>query len=263
VRADDLPFFLGFMQHLARAGFPSATPVADLGGQLLGQIRGKPAAIVTFLTGLSVRRPGVEHCREAGEGLAWLHQAGAGFAGRRVNDLGHAAWPGLFAGLKVAAEALKPGLGATIEGDVKRLAKTWPAGLPEGVIHADYFPDNVFFRGPKFAGAIDFYFAAWDALAYDIGAALNAWCFEPDGSFNVTSARAFLAGYERRRTLSQAERRALPLLAHGAALRFFLTRLNDWGATPAGALVRPKDPLEYERKLAVHRAGVAIFEPGP
>ena len=263
VRKDDLPFFLGFMQHLARAGFPSATPVADVDGQLLGQIRGKPAAIVTFLTGLSVRRPGVEHCREAGEGLAWLHQAGAGFAGRRANDLGHAAWPGLFAGLRDAAEALKPGLGATIEGDVRQLAKAWPAGLPEGVIHADFFPDNVFFRGPKFAGAIDFYFAAWDALAYDIAIALNAWCFEPDGSFNVTAARAFVAGYERRRALNKAERKALPILAHGAALRFFLTRLNDWGATPAGALVRPKDPLEYERKLAVHRAGVAIFEPGP
>jgi|SRR5579872_3553699 len=261
VRADDLPFFLGFMQHLARAGFPSATPVADVDGALLGQIRGKPAAIVTFLTGLSVRRPGVEHCREAGEGLAWLHQAGAGYAGRRANDLGHAAWPGLFAGLKSAAEALKPGLGATIEADVALLAARWPAGLPEGVIHADFFPDNVFFRGPKFAGAIDFYFAAWDALAYDIAVALNAWCFEPDGSFNVTAARAIVAGYERRRALSDAERQSLPILAHGAALRFFLTRLNDWGATPAGALVRPKDPLEYERKLAVHRAGVAIFEP--
>ena len=132
--------------------------------------------------------------------------------------------------------------------------------MPEGVIHADYFPDNVFFRGRSFAGAIDFYFAANDALAYDIGVALNAWCFEADGSFNVTAARAFVAGYESRRPLLGDERRALAILAHGAALRFFLTRLNDWGATPAGALMRPKDPLEYERKLAVHRAGVALFE---
>jgi len=263
VRREDLPFFLGFMQHLAQAGFPSATPVADVEGQLLGEIRGKPAAIVTFLTGLSVRRPSVEHCREAGEGLGWLHQASAGFGGRRLNDLGHAAWPAQFERLRAEADALKPGLSALIEADVALTARGWPQGLTEGVIHADYFPDNVFFRGPKFAGAIDFYFAASDALAYDVAIALNAWCFEPDGSFNVTAARAFVAGYERRRPLSPAERRALPILAHGAALRFFLTRLHDWGATPAGALVRPKDPLEYERKLAVHRAGLSFLELAP
>jgi homoserine kinase type II len=263
VRREDLPFFLGFMQHLAQRGFPSATPIADRQGRLLGELRGKPAAIVSFLTGLSVRRPTPAHCREAGAGLAWLHEAAQGFAGRRANDLGHAAWAPFFERVRGEAEALKPGLEAQIAGDVARLAAAWPAGLPEGVIHADYFPDNVFFRGPAFAGAIDFYFAAWDALAYDIGVALNAWCFEPDGSFNVTAARAFVAGYERRRPLLPEERRALPVLAHGAALRFFLTRLHDWGATPAGALVRPKDPLEYERKLAVHRAGLALFEAAP
>ena len=124
----------------------------------------------------------------------------------------------------------------------------------QGVIHADFFPDNVFFANGKFAGAIDFYFACNDALAYDVAIALNAWCFEPDGSFNITSARQLVAGYESVRPLSKAERAALPILAHGAAMRFFLTRLHDWGATPEGALVRPKDPLEYERKLAVHRA---------
>jgi homoserine kinase type II len=263
VRRQDLPFFLGFMQHLAAHGFPSATPIADRDGRLLGELRGKPAAIVSFLTGLSVRRPTPDHCREAGMGLAWLHQAGAGFQGGRDNDLGHAAWPGFFERVRKAADELKPGLAATIEGDLGRLAAAWPAALPRGVVHADYFPDNVFFRGHSFAGAIDFYFAANDALAYDIGVALNAWCFEPDGSFNVTAGRAFVAGYESRRPLSAVERRALPVLAHGAALRFFLTRLADWGATPAGALVRPKDPLEYERKLAVHRAGLALFEAPP
>jgi homoserine kinase type II len=201
-----------------------------------------------------VRRPTVAHCREAGEGLAWLHEAGAGFGGHRENDLGESAWAPMVERLRGEAEHLKPGLAAAIDGDLARITAGWPIGLPRGVVHADYFPDNVFFREGRFAGAIDFYFAAEDALAYDIGIALNAWCFEPDGSFNVTAARAFVGGYERRRTLSAAEQRALPILAHGAALRFFLTRLNDWRATPAGALVRPKDPLEYERKLAVHRA---------
>lgn len=255
----DLPFFLGLMQWLAAHGYPSATPIADRSGSLLGTVRGKPAALVAFLPGLSVRRPTVAHCREAGEGLAWLHRAAEGFQGRRTNALGHQAWAPFFAQLAPAAEALKPGLAATIEGDLKLFAERWPTDLPEGIVHADYFPDNVFFIDGRFGATIDFYFAAWDQLAYDIGAAVNAWCFEADGSFNVTRSEAFLDGYERRRPLSVAEREALPILAHGAALRFFLTRLNDWSATPAGALVRPKDPLEYERKMAVHREGLPGF----
>jgi homoserine kinase type II len=254
VNAAELPYFLGLMQWLAQHGYPSATPIADRAGEILQTVRGKPAAIVSFLSGLSVRRPGVAHCREAGRGLAELHLAAQGYAGVRANDLGHAAWAPMFSRLTDQAEALKPGLSATIQGDLDRLAARWPADLPEGVIHADYFPDNVFFTGGRFAGAIDFYFACNDALAYDIAVALNAWCFEADGSFNVTAARALVGGYEAKRPLSGAERDALPVLAHGAAMRFFLTRLHDWRATPAGALVRPKDPLEYERKLAVHRS---------
>ena len=254
VNAADLPFFLQLMAWLADHGFPSATPIADRAGNLLKAVRGKPCAIVTFLSGLSVRRPTVAHCREAGAGLAALHLAAQGFGGSRSNDLGHAAWTPMFEPLRAAADALKPGLSRQISSDLELLASRWPEGLPEGIVHADFFPDNVFFRQGKFAGAIDFYFACVDALAYDIAVALNAWCFEPDGSFNITSARALVGGYESLRRLSDLERATLPILAHGAAMRFFLTRLHDWGATPAGALVKPKDPLEYERKLAVHRA---------
>jgi homoserine kinase type II len=250
----DLPFFLGLMRWLAEHGYPCATPMADRNGEALKTVCGKPCAIVSFLPGMSVRRPSVAHCRQAGEGLAKLHLAADGFAMSRANDLGHAAWASMFAPLKGQAEALKPGLAAVIEGDLARFQAGWPTGLPSGVIHADFFPDNVFFHGREFAGAIDFYFACTDALAYDVAVALNAWCFEPDGSFNVTAARAMVAGYEAHRPLSAAERGALPILAHGAAMRFFLTRLHDWRAAPAGALVKPHDPLEYERKLAVHRS---------
>jgi homoserine kinase type II len=242
------------MQHLAGRGYPCPTPMADRRGEALGRLRGKPCAIVSFLNGLSARRPTAAQCRSAGEGLARLHQAGVGFRLKRPNDLGQAAWAPMFSNLKEDAERLKPGLAAVIESDLAALAARWPAGLPQGVIHADYFPDNVFFQQASFSGTIDFYFACDDALAYDIAIALNAWCFEPDGSFNITAARQMVAGYESRRPLSDAERAALPVLAHGAAMRFFLTRLHDWHNTPAGALVRPKDPLEYERKLAVHRA---------
>lgn len=254
VKADELPFFLGLMRWLAEHGYPSATPIADRAGEMLKTVRGKPCAIVSFLSGLSVRRPTVAHCREAGRGLAELHLAVAGFPMRRANDLGQAAWAPMFAGLHDEAEGFKPGLARTIEADLAMLAARWPKDLPQGVIHADFFPDNVFFKAGEFAGAIDFYFAANDAFAYDVAIALNAWCFEPDGSFNITAARAMVAGYESRRPLSAAERDALPVLAHGAAMRFFLTRLHDWHATPAGALVKPKDPMEYERKLAVHRS---------
>ena len=260
VRAEDLPYFLALMQWLAQHGYPSAEPMPGRDGRIQRTIRAKPAALVQFLNGLSVRRPAAAHCREAGQGMAWLHGAAQGFPGRRANDLGQPFWAPMFRALHAEADGLKPGLAAVMTADLEHLARAWPSGLPAGTVHADLFPDNVFFKEGRFAGGIDFYFACDDFLAYDIAVALNAWCFEPDGSFNVTSARALIAGYERRRPLSVAEKAALPILARGAALRFFLTRLNDWRSTPEGALVRPKDPLEYERKLAVHRAGLHLFD---
>ncbi len=258
VRREELPFFLDLMQWLAARGFPGATPIAGRDGSLLNSLEGKPAAIVAFLPGLSVRRPSVKHCEEAGEGLAWLHRAAEGFVGRRTNTLGQDAWAGLFTPHAAAAEALEGGLSTRIAADLADLARLWPAGLPEGIVHADFFPDNVFFIDDRFAGAIDFYFAAWDALAYDLAVALNAWCFTRAGVFEPAKARAMIGGYERRRPLSPAERAALPVLARGAAMRFFVTRLVDWGATPPGSLVQPKDPLEYARKLDAHRRGLDV-----
>jgi homoserine kinase type II len=257
VQPGDLPFFLGLMRWLAGRGFPSATPIADRAGAILHELNGRPAAIVEFLPGLSVRRPTLAHCRGCGGALAWLHEAGDGYSMHRDNDLGQASWARRFKGLEATAEALKPGLAAVIAADLDALERLWPRDLPAGVIHADLFPDNVFFNKGAFSAAIDFYFACNDALAYDIAVCLNAWCFEADGGFNVTSGQALLSGYEARRPLSGAERAALPVLAWGAAMRFFLTRLADWAAVRPGALVRLKDPLEYERKLAVHRAAVA------
>jgi homoserine kinase type II len=249
----DLPFFLSLLRWLADHGYPCAPPMPAKDGALYKRVRGKPAAIVPFLKGMSVRRPTVAHCREGGRGLALLHRAQEGIPQSRVNDLGQPFWAGMFAGHEADADALKPGLATVIAADIAVFERLWPRGLPQGVIHADFFPDNVFFQSGKFAAAIDFYFACTDAFAYDIAVCLNAWCFEADGSFNVTAARAFVAGYESERALSGAEREALPILAWGAAMRFFLTRLQDFNV-PEGALITPHDPLEYERKLAVHRA---------
>ena len=177
VSGDDLPFFLGLMEWLAARGYPSAAPVPDRAGATLGVLRAKPAALVAFLPGLSVRRPTPGHCHEAGEGLGWLHQASEGFAGYRHNTLGQPTWRPLFTPLSEAADRLKPGLAATIASDLDHLELMWPSGLPNGTVHADYFPDNVFFENSRFAGTIDFYFACRDALAYDVAVALNAWCF--------------------------------------------------------------------------------------
>src|SRR5262249_51756836 len=155
-------------------------------------------------------------------------------------------------------DALQPGLCDAIAAELGVLERTWPRDLPQGVIHADLFPDNVFFLGDRLSGLIDFYFACTDTLAYDAAICLNAWCFEPDHSYNVTKGRNLLQAYGRARPFSRAERDALPLLARGAALRFLLTRLVDWLNVPAGALVKPKDPMEYFRKLRFHQAVASV-----
>lgn len=254
VAREDLPFFLGLMQHLATHGLSCPQPVAMRGGAILGELAGRPAAMVTFLPGVSVRRPGVGHCAALGEGLARLHQAGADFPLTRRNALSVAGWRPLFEAAHGEADSVAPGLAAAIEAELTVLEAGWPQGLPTGVIHADLFPDNAFFLKEKLSGIIDFYFACTDAFAYDIAVCLNAWCFEADGAYNVTKGRALLAGYCSVRSLSPAEIAALPRLARGAALRFLLTRLVDFLNVPEGALVRPKDPLEYLRKLRFHQS---------
>jgi homoserine kinase type II len=210
VAPEDLPFFLGLMEHLAARGLTCPQPVKNRAGEVLGKLAGRPAAVITFLDGMWIRRPSAAHCAAVGQAL----------------------------------EA------------------QWPRALPQGVIHADLFPDNVFFLGDKLSGLIDFYFACTDTLAYDVAICLNAWCFEADHSYNITKGRALLQAYARVRPLSDAERAALPLLNRGAALRFLLTRLVDWLNVPPGALVKPKDPLEYFRKLRFHQAVTSVRDYG-
>jgi homoserine kinase type II len=256
VDPDDLPFFLGLMEHLSAKGITCPLPVHGRNGKALGQLAGRPAAIVTFLQGMWVRRPKAFHCAAVGKSLARLHLAGDGFALKRRNALSVEGWRPLFEMCAGRADEVLKGLGAEIAADLSYLEKHWPRDLPGGVIHADLFPDNVFFRGEELSGLIDFYFACNDMFAYDLGIALNAWCFEPDVSLNVTKAKALLAGYASVRPLTAAETAALPLLARGSALRFLLTRLYDWLTVPEGALVVPKNPLEYYKKVRFHR-GVA------
>jgi homoserine kinase type II len=262
VAAADLPFFLGLMEHLAARGLTCPQPVKNRAGKTLGKVAGRPAAIVTFLEGMWIRRPSAAHCAAVGEALARLHLAGADFKLRRANALSVEGWRPLYSAIAGRGDRLQPGLCGNVEQELAHLEQSWPRDLPQGVIHADLFPDNVFFLGDKLSGLIDFYFACTDTLAYDVAICLNAWCFEPDHSFNVTKGRALLQSYDKARALSEGERAALPLLARGAALRFLLTRLVDWLDVPPGALVRPKDPLEYYRKLRFHQATASVRDYG-
>jgi homoserine kinase type II len=254
VERADLPFFLGLMQHLAAKGIDCPVPVHQNGGDMIGELAGRPAALVTFLEGMWMRRPTVRHCRQVGEALARLHLAGGDFRITRRNALGVHGWRPLWDLSRARANEVESGLAAEVEADLDRLEAGWPSDLPAGIIHADLFPDNVFFLGEKLSGLIDFYFACTDLLAYDVAVCLNAWCFERDHSFNITKGAALLDGYVGVRPLSAAEVAALPVLAHGAALRFMLTRLYDWLNVPDGSFVRKKDPLEYVRRMRFHRA---------
>lgn len=250
VAKGDLPFFLGLMTHLASHGINCPQPVKDRSGAALSTLAGRPAAIINFLEGVWPRKPNATHCAGVGQALAKMHLAGRGFATTRANALSVSGWRPLFEQAAARADEVRQGLRDFIETELSYLESgVWPNDLPQGLIHADLFPDNVFFIGDELSGIIDFTFACNDTLAYDIAICLNAWCFESDCSFNVTKARAFLNAYGRERELTEAEQQALPLLARGAALRFLLTRLVDFLNVPPGALVRPKDPLEYVRKL--------------
>ena len=262
VAPEDLPFFLALMEHLAARGLTCPQPVKDRSGALLGFVAGRPAAVVTFLDGMWIRRPSAAHCGAVGAALARLHLAGADFAMKRRNALSVGNWRPLFEQAAERADSVQQGLRDTIEKELGRLEKEWPRDLPQGVIHADLFPDNVFFLGGRLSGLIDFYFACTDTLVFDVAICLNAWCFEPDHSYNVTKGRSLLTSYIKTRPLSNAEREALPLLARGAAMRFLLTRLVDWLNVPPGALVRPKDPLEYFRKLRFHQAAKSVRDYG-
>jgi homoserine kinase type II len=263
VAKNELPFFLGLMTHLASRGIICPQPLRNKSGEALSTLAGRPAVIINFLEGIWPRKPNAAHCSGVGQALAKMHLAGRDFGMTRANALSVSGWRPLFEVAAPRADELQHGLRGFIGAELDYLESgVWPTNLPQGVIHADLFPDNVFFLGEKVSGIIDFTFACNDTLAYDVAICLNAWCFESDCSFNVTKARAFLGAYGRERPLSGAEQDALPLLARGAALRFLLTRLVDFLNVPEGALVRPKDPLEYARKLRFQQGVASIRDYG-
>jgi homoserine kinase type II len=262
VAVDDLPYFLSLMAHLAERGVRCPQPARNRNGEVYSELAGRPAAVINFLEGMWPRRPNAAHCAGVGDALAKMHLAGHDFPLFRKNPLSVAGWRPLFDHAADRADSVQAGLRDFIARELDHLEAHWPSDLPLGVIHGDLFPDNVFFLGDKLSGLIDFPFSCNDILAFDVAICLNAWCFEPDHSFNVTKARALLNAYGRARQLSEAEQNALPLLARGAALRFLLTRLVDFLNVPPGALVKPKDPLEYVRKLRFQQSVSSLRDYG-
>ena len=250
----ELPWFLGLMEHLAAHGVVCPLPVRGHDGESLRTLAGRPACITTFLPGVWPRRVRPQHCAPLGEALARLHLAGAGYSPTRRNALGPLSWRPLLERSGEGADRVRPGLHAEVSAALDQMLAHWPADLPRGHVHADLFPDNVFFLDGQVSGLIDFYFAATDLLAYDVAVCLNAWCFEADGAFNITRGRALLRGYNAVRRLREDEHAALPVLCQGAAVRFLVTRLYDWLNTPPGALVVRKNPLDYLERLRFHLA---------
>ncbi|OUR77728.1 homoserine kinase [Alphaproteobacteria bacterium 46_93_T64] len=251
VNKDDLPFFLGLMEHLAEKGFVSPRPIVTKKGETLTTVAERPSAIIEFLKGRSIRRITPDHCAMLGDSLANLHVAAADFEISRPNTLSMNSWRPLLNDCLASRHdnSIKDAEVVEIENELTFLEENWPSDLPQGVIHADLFPDNIFFLNDQVSGVIDYYFACNDFLVYDLAICLNAWCFESDASFNITKARKLLNAYRRVRSVSNEELEALPLLCRGAALRFYLTRLYDWLNQVEGALVKPKNPAEYLKKI--------------
>ncbi|GCE89966.1 homoserine kinase [Komagataeibacter diospyri] len=254
VNPDELPWFLGLMQYLAQHGLSCPLPVADRQGRTLRTLSGRPAAITTFLPGRGAREVDVDMCAQVGAAMARLHLLGEGYVAERPNSMGPQAWTDLLRACRARGDEVRPGLMRAIADTLARVLPAWPGtgnnpSLPRGQIHADLFPDNVFFRDGKLSGIIDFYFACTDWYAYDLAITINAWCFDDAGRFVPTRTRAMVEAYRHVRPLEDAEEAALATLATGAAIRFALTRLYDWINTPADALVTRKDPLDYLARM--------------
>ena len=263
----ELPFFLDLLDHLAAHDCPVPRTIHDRNGasHRFHQAADGPKALalIEFLPGVSVSEPTPGQARAVGAALAKVHLASASFPASRENSMGLAAWRQLLGACGTEGlQSIHPELAGIVERELALYARKWPQDLPRGVVHADLFPDNVLMLGEEVTGLIDFYFACTDMLAYDVAVTHAAWCFSNDGTrFDPAISAALLEGYESVRPLSAAERAALPLLARGAAMRFLATRAYDWMNTPGDALVTPKDPLAFARRLEFYAdpANAAIF----
>lgn len=252
--AEELPFYITFMEFAREQGVPAPLAAPAKSGEKIVALNGKPSVITTFLEGVWSKEPTVAQCAALGEMLAKLHAAGRKFSLRRKNTMALFAWKSLILACLEGADRIGNNLGDTLQGELDFLEKNWPKYLQKGAVHADLFPDNVFFLGDEISGVIDFYFSCTDAFAYDLMLTLNAWCFDRHGAFFQDKAAALLKAYHAKRPLPPLEVKSLSFFGRAAAVRIIATRLYDWLNPVEGALVKPKDPLEHVRILKFHQA---------
>ncbi len=251
----DLPFFIGLMRNLFDKGFPSPEPIINKNGNYISEILKKKAAVVSFLDGNAKKTLSPNNCFEVGVNTAKLHLITKNLSVTRENKLSINSWRAIYNKVKKDCSTIHPDLPNVIERNLDEIEKTWPKKIPSGIIHADLFPDNIFFKGSKVSGIIDYYFSCYDFYAFEIAICLNALCFEginENLSFNVTKAKKFIDGYSSIRKLTEEEKNSLKILCKGAAIRFLLTRVFDYLNLIEGAIVKIKDPLEYFKRLEFH-----------
>jgi len=255
VEEKDLPFFISLMRNLFDKNFPSPKPIINKNGNYISEISGKKAAVVSFLDGYAKKILNPTDCYEIGINSAKLHLITKDLAGKRENKLSINSWRKIYNKVKKDCSKIHPNLISVIEKNLDEIEKNWPKDIPSGIIHADLFPDNIFFKNNKLSGIIDFYFSCNDFYAFEIAICLNALCFEGKNenlSFNVTKAKKFIDGYSSIRKLTEKEKESLKILCQGAAIRFLLTRVFDYLNLTEGAIVKIKDPIEYLKRLEFH-----------
>ena len=255
VEEKDLPFFISLMKNLFDKNFPSPEPIINKNGNYISEISGKKAAVVSFLNGKAKKILNPENCYQVGINTAKLHSITKDLSGKRQNKLSINSWRKIYNNVKKDCSKIHPNLSEIIEKNLDSIEKNWPKNIPSGIIHADLFPDNIFFNGDKLSGIIDYYFSCNDFYAFEIAVCLNALCFEGQNenlSFNVTKAKKFIDGYSSIRKLNDSEKESLKILCQGAAIRFLLTRVFDYLNLIEGAIVKIKDPLEYLKRLEFH-----------
>jgi len=253
----DLPFFIGLMRNLFDKNFPSPEPIINKNGNYISEISGKKAAVVSFLEGNAKKILTPADCNQVGVNSAKLHLITKSLSGKRGNKLSINSWRKLYNKVKKDCSKIHPNLTHVVEKNLDEIEKKWPKNIPSGIIHADLFPDNIFFNNNNLSGIIDYYFSCNDFYAFEIAICLNALCFEgkkENLSFNVTKAKKFIDGYSSVRKLNEDEKKSLKILCQGAAIRFLLTRVFDYLNLTEGALVKIKDPVEYLKRLEFHNS---------
>ena len=257
VEEKDLPFFISLMRNLYDKNFPSPEPIINKNGNYISEISGKKAAVISFIDGEAKKVLNPNDCFNVGVNTAKLHMITKDLKGKRENKLSINSWRRIYNKVKKDCSVIHPNLTNTIEKNLNYIEKNWPKNIPSGIIHADLFPDNIFFKNNKVSGIIDYYFSCFDFYAFEIAICLNALCFEGKNqnlSFNVTKAKKFVDGYSSIRQLNENEKNSLKILCQGAAIRFLLTRVFDYLNLTEGAIVKIKDPLEYLKRLEFHES---------